>query len=69
MTASDRLDDADRYAAATGAPIIEGGSRAYYEPAADIIHRPAHGQFAAPELFASARLHDPLDREARTSRP
>lgn len=55
-----RLDEADRYAAATGATIIEAGNRAFYEPAADIIHVPPRSQFDSAEMFASTRQHEIL---------
>ena len=68
LPVGDRLDEADRYAAATGATIIEGGNRAYYEPAADIIHVPQRGQFDAAELFASTRLHELVHWTAKPDR-
>src|SRR5262245_53308196 len=40
-----RIDAAERFFATVGAHVIEGGNRAYYQPAADEVHVPALAQF------------------------
>jgi antirestriction protein ArdC len=40
-----RIFDADRFFAATGARIVHGGQEAYYRPSTDTIHMPDEGLF------------------------
>jgi antirestriction protein ArdC len=54
----ERLAEADRYFAAIGGSVIEGGNRAYYSPADDSIHLPAFEQFDTAAAAASTKSHE-----------
>ncbi len=43
---------------ASGATIVEGGTRAYYQPERDEIHLPDRGRFTKPENFYAVALHE-----------
>jgi antirestriction protein ArdC len=53
-----RLEQADRFFAATGAAIRSGGSRAYYAPATDHIQMPPFEAFTDAESHAATLAHE-----------
>jgi antirestriction protein ArdC len=54
----ERLAEADRYFAAIGGSVIEGGNRAYYSPTDDSIHLPMFHQFESAAVAASTKSHE-----------
>ena len=64
----ERLAAADAYFAATGLQIIEGGDRAYYQPAADTIHVPALAQFDDTSMFSATISHEACHATGHESR-
>lgn len=54
----ERIVEADRYFAAIGATVIEGGNRAYYSPADDSIHLPELHQFDSAPAAYSTKSHE-----------
>jgi len=56
--APDRIAAADRYFAAIGATIIEGGNRAFYQPSTDSIHVPPLDQFEHAAHHAGTLAHE-----------
>ena len=66
----ERIADADRYFAVTGATIIEGGNRAFYAPAADEIHVPTIDQFETASSFhARSAMRPPTGQDMPTASP
>jgi len=53
-----RLESAERFVAATGAVIVHGGDRAYYQPAEDRIQLPPVDQFRSSEGYYATALHE-----------
>lgn len=64
----ERLAAADAYFAAAGLQIIEGGDRAFYQPAADTIHVPALAQFHSAPLHAGTTAHEACHATGHESR-
>lgn len=56
--APERIDAAESYFAAIPATVVEGGSRAYYRPAADTIYLPALAQFDSAAHYYGTRAHE-----------
>jgi antirestriction protein ArdC len=54
----ERIAAAETYLAAVSATVIEGGNRAYYAPAADVIHLPALAQFDTAAHYYGTRAHE-----------
>lgn len=54
----DRIDAAERFFAAVGACVIEGGNRAFYHPGDDKIHVPALVQFDQAEHYYATLSHE-----------
>ncbi len=52
------LDVAESLLQASGAAIIEGGTKAYYSPTLDEIHMPSRERFANAENFYAVALHE-----------
>ncbi len=53
-----RLESAERFVAATGAVIVHGGDRAFYQPAEDRIQLPPPEQFRSSEGYYATALHE-----------
>ena len=53
-----RLENAERFVAATGAVIAHGGDRAYYKPAEDRIQLPPPEQFRSSGGYYATALHE-----------
>jgi hypothetical protein len=53
-----RLESAERFVAATGAVIVHGGDRAYYQLAEDRIQLPPPEQFRSSEGYYATALHE-----------
>lgn len=62
------LEQAEALIKASGARIIEGGTRAYYSLNADEIHMPDRERFASPENFYAVNLHELTHWTGHTSR-
>jgi antirestriction protein ArdC len=58
LTTMQRLEDADRFFAATGAVIRHGGTRAYYAEGADFVQMPPFETFRDPESYAATLAHE-----------
>lgn len=54
----ERIAAAEGYFARLGAPIVEGGSRAYYSPVTDTIHVPTLAQFDDAPHFYGTVAHE-----------
>ncbi len=54
----ERIDDADRFFAATGAVIRHGGDRAYYRPATDHIQMPPFATFRDGGSYVATLSHE-----------
>jgi antirestriction protein ArdC len=54
----ERIENAERFIAATGAEIRYGGTRAYYAPGPDRIQLPPFEAFQDKESFYSVALHE-----------
>jgi antirestriction protein ArdC len=54
----DRIDAAEAFFAAVGAHVVEGGNRAYYQPATDEIHVPTLAQFEQAARFYATLSHE-----------
>ena len=55
---AERIEAADRFAAATGATIKHGGNRAFYAPAADFVQMPPFEAFRDAESYAATLTHE-----------
>ena len=60
--------DAEQLLQHSPAPIIEGGDRAFYQPATDMIRLPARADFINPEAFYSTALHEMTHSTGHASR-
>lgn len=49
---------AETILAASGVPVREGGSRAFYTPSQDFIQLPPRATFSSPEGWAATALHE-----------
>ena len=56
--ASERVPDAERLIAGTGASIREGGGEAYYHRGEDFIRLPPRGDFLTPADYYCTALHE-----------
>ncbi|MAT05832.1 MAG: hypothetical protein CL424_12410 [Acidimicrobiaceae bacterium] len=54
----DRIETAERYFAAIGSRVEQGGNRAYYQPTTDEIHVPALEQFDQPAHYYATLAHE-----------
>jgi antirestriction protein ArdC len=52
-----RILDADRFFAATGARIVHGGEEAYYRPSTDTIHMPDEGLFTGTSTMTRSEAY------------
>src|SRR5262249_49652417 len=52
------LDRAERFSAATGAVVRQGGDRAYYAPGPDVIQLPPPEAFRDAESYAATKGHE-----------
>jgi antirestriction protein ArdC len=57
-TAFERIEQADRFVAATGAIIRHGGSRAFYQPAVDAVQMPPAETFLDPPAYYGTLIHE-----------
>jgi antirestriction protein ArdC len=55
---SDRMENADRFIAATGAVIKHSGNSAFYAPGPDLVQLPPFGSFRDKESFYATALHE-----------
>lgn len=55
---SERMENADRFIAATGAVIKHGGNSAFYAPGPDLVQLPPFGSFRDKESFYATALHE-----------
>ena len=62
------IEDAERILQASPARIVEGGPRAFYQPATDTIHLPNREAFISPEAFYSVALHEATHSTGHASR-
>ncbi len=58
LTPMQRLDGTDRFFAATGADIRQGGTRAYYAEGADFVQMPPFETFRDAESYAATLAHE-----------
>jgi antirestriction protein ArdC len=58
LTPMQRLDEADRFFAATGADIRHGGTRAYYAEGSDFVQMPPFETFRDAESYAATLAHE-----------
>jgi antirestriction protein ArdC len=58
LPASERIENAERFLAATGATIQHGGNMAFYAPARDIIQMPPFEAFKDKESYYGTVLHE-----------
>jgi antirestriction protein ArdC len=58
LTPLQRIEAADRFFAATGADIRQGGTRAYYAPGPDYIQMPPFETFRDAESHAATLAHE-----------
>ena len=58
LTPMQRLESADRFFAATGADIRNGGTRAYYAEGADFVQMPPFETFRDAESYAATLAHE-----------
>ena len=58
MPASERIESADRFLAATGATIQHSGNTAFYAPARDVIQMPPFEAFKDKESYYATALHE-----------
>jgi antirestriction protein ArdC len=58
LPASERIEIADRFLAATGATIQHGGNMAFYAPARDVIQMPPFEAFKDSESYYATALHE-----------
>lgn len=52
------IDAADAWLRASGAVILEGGSKAYYSPQADTVRLPDRSRFQKAESFYAVAMHE-----------
>lgn len=57
-TGFDGIEAAEFLIAKSGARIVEGGTRAFYRPVADVIHMPDRERFDSAENFYAVELHE-----------
>jgi antirestriction protein ArdC len=58
LPASERIDAADRFFAATGMTLRHGGARAYYSEASDHVQTPPFESFRDAESYAATLAHE-----------
>jgi antirestriction protein ArdC len=58
ITSTQRIQNVDRYFAATRATIRHGGNQAYYAIGADIMQMPPFECFRDPESYYAALAHE-----------
>jgi antirestriction protein ArdC len=63
-----RIDQADRFFAHTGADIRHGGGMAYYVPAQDFVQMPPFGSFRKAESYYATLAHETCHWTRPTSR-
>jgi antirestriction protein ArdC len=66
--AADRIHHAERYFAASGADIREGGDTACYRPDADAVHMPAFEAFRDREAYYAVLAHELVHWTGHSSR-
>lgn len=64
----EKLDHAERFFAATGALIRNGGDRAFYAPGPDVICMPAIEQFTSREAYYATLAHECIHWTSHKSR-
>lgn len=64
----ERIEEAERYFAAVGATVVEGGNRACYRSATDTIHLPTLAQFDHAALFYGTSAHEHVHWTGHTDR-
>ena len=58
ISAEQRIENADKFFAATGAVVNHGGNRAFYAPSRDTIQLPEFSQFKSPEAYYATLGHE-----------
>lgn len=53
-----RIPECDAWIAGTGARIVQGGGRAFYQPSADQIHLPEFSSFDSASRYYSVAFHE-----------
>ena len=64
----ERIERADRFAAATGADIRHGGNRAFYAPARDFVQMPPFEAFRDAESYYATLTHELTHWTGHTTR-
>jgi antirestriction protein ArdC len=63
-----RIDNAERFFAATGATIRHGGNQAFYAPARDFVQMPPRESFRDAEAYSATLAHELTHWTAHPSR-
>lgn len=58
LPTAQRIESAERFAAATGAEVRHGGNRAFYAPARDFVQMPPFEAFKDAESYYSTLTHE-----------